>query len=423
MISLKKNPITKSEFIKNVFTLLSGASVAQIITLIAIPILTRIYTPEDFGYIAIYLSVANIVAAISTGRYELAIMLPKKRQEALAIFKGTFKITLIVSLISLAIIVTLKSFDHRLSSFIEPAYFYFLPLSIFIVGLGNVFFQWYTREKKFKLQAKLKIAKSGANSGVNIFLGLLFNFKSLGLFFGHIIGQGVQQILFGIKFYKEEKNSLKEISSDLVKKQLSINKNFPYFSAPMAFLNAISKDILIFVFKLFFTTSLVGQYSNAIKVISYPLDLINQAFMTVFYQKITETNKKLRLYLISYFGNFIIAIITMIPIVFWGEELFVFVLGKDWKIAGAIARYLVPLTITSFAMRSVSNIFALTRRNGTLLVWQIIYLGIVLTTILITKAENFEVMLLYFSFIGSFLYIVLAIIGYGIIKKTYENVN
>ena len=92
MINLKNNPIVKSEFLKNVFTLLSGATIAQIITLIAIPILTRIYTPEDFGYIAIYLSIANIVAAISTGRYELSIMLPEKRIEALAIFKGTFKL-------------------------------------------------------------------------------------------------------------------------------------------------------------------------------------------------------------------------------------------------------------------------------------------------------------------------------------------
>ena len=423
MINLKNNPIAKSEFLKNVFTLLSGATIAQIITLIAIPILTRIYTPEDFGYIAIYLSIANIVAAISTGRYELSIMLPEKRMEALAIFKGTFKISFIISLTSLLLIVILKSFNHKLSGFIEPSYFYFLPLSIFIVGLGNVFFQWYTREKKFKLQANLKIVKSGTSSGVNVLLGLLYNLKSLGLFFGHIAGQGIQQIIFGIRFYKEEKGNLKQISSVLVKKQLRLNNNFPRFSAPMAFLNAISTDVLIYVLKLFYTTSLVGLYSNANKVITYPLALISQSFMTVFYQKITESNKKLKLYLMSYFGNFIIASIAMIPIVFWGEELFVFVLGEDWEIAGSIARYLTPLTITSFAMRSVSNIFALTRRNGTLLIWQILYLSIVLGTILLTKSENFEVMLLYFSLIGGFLYIALAITGYVIIKKTYEKAN
>ena len=117
MFKLKNNPHLKSDFLKNVFTLLSGATVAQIITLISIPILTRIYTPEDFGYIAIYLSIANIVAAFSTGRYELAIMLPKKRIEALAIFKGSFKIAVIVPLTSLVAIIFLKIFDHKINYF------------------------------------------------------------------------------------------------------------------------------------------------------------------------------------------------------------------------------------------------------------------------------------------------------------------
>jgi len=423
MFNFNKSPLQKSEFLKNVFTLLSGATVAQIITLIAIPILTRIYTPEDFGYIAIYLSIANIIAAISTGRYELAIMLPKKRSEALAIFKGTFRITLVSSLITFIGIVIFKNFDHKFSSFLEPNYFYFLPLSIFIVGMGNVFFQWYTREKRFKLQANLKIAKSASSSGTNVFIGLLFQLRSLGLFFGHIAGQGIQQILFGLKFYKEEKTKLREIDSATIKEQLKINNNFPRFSAPMAFLNAISKDVLIYVFNMFYSTSLVGQYSNATKVISYPLELINQSFMTVFYQKINETNKKLKFYLISYFGNFLIASLAMIPIILWGEELFVFVLGKDWEIAGSIAKYMAPLTITSFAMRSVSNIFSLTRRNGILLIWQIIYLTLILATIFFSKSENFELMLLYFSLVGGFLYIVLAFTGYRIMKKTYETTS
>ena len=76
----------KGDFLKNIFTLLSGATIAQIIILISIPILTRIYTPEDFGFIAIYLSIANIIAAISTGRYEQAIIFTKKKEKCFSYF-------------------------------------------------------------------------------------------------------------------------------------------------------------------------------------------------------------------------------------------------------------------------------------------------------------------------------------------------
>ena len=419
-MSEKKDPNIKSDFIKNVFTLLSGATIAQIITLIAIPILTRIYTPEDFGFIAIYLSIANIVAAISTGRYELAIMLPKKKENALAIFKGTVKITFIISLITLIAILILKNFDNPISKLISPFYFYFLPVSILMVGLINVFLQWYNRQKKFVFQAKTNILKSSSNSVVNVSLGLLFNLKSFGLFLGHIAGQMIQFVAFTLKFLKEEKDNLKSIDRSMIRKELLENRNFPYYSAPMAFLNAISTDILIYVLNFFYSTSLVGLYANANKVINYPLHLISQSFTSVFYQKIVETNKKLKLYLISYFLNFFLASIAVIPIIFWGEEIFVFALGAKWEIAGSIAKYLAPLTVASFAMRSVSNIFSLTRKNGILLIWQIIYLIVILFAIFISKSEEFEIMLLSVSFVGAILYIVLAFVGYRIIKNHYE---
>ncbi len=420
MINEKEKFNIKSDFIKNIFTLFSGAAIAQLITLIAIPILTRIYTPEDFGFIAIYLSIANIVATISTGRYELAIMLPKTKENALAIIKGTFRIILIVTLITLIAILVLKSFENKISDLIRPFYFYFLPISIFIVGLTNVFTQWFTRQKEFKLQAKTKIVRSGSNSVVNVGLGFMFNIKSFGLFIGHIVGQGLQLLIFTFRFLKEEKETLKNINRNTIKAQLKENRNFPYYSAPMGFLNAISVDILIYVLNLFYTTSLVGLYTNATKVINYPLSLISQSFTSVFYQKISETNKKIKLYLISYFANFIIASIAMIPIIFWGEEIFAFVLGKDWEIAGSIAKYLAPLTIASFAMRSVSNIFSLTRKNGILLIWQIIYLIVILVVIFISKSEQFEIMLLGVSFIGALLYIALAFVGYRIMINQYE---
>jgi len=419
MFKHKGISIIKSEFIQNVFTLLSGATIAQIIALISIPILTRIYTPEDFGFFAIYLSIANILATLSTGRYELAIMLPDKKENAIAIIKGIFRIAITFSFIILIIVLIAKNTQNRISDFIKPFYFYFLPLSIFIIALANVFTQWYTREKKFKVQAKIKIYKSSSNASVNILIGLFYYIKSAGLFFGHIFSQTIQFLIFATKFYQQEKKSFTQIKQKTINKQLKENRNFPFYSAPMGFLNTISSDILIYVLNLFYSTTLVGFYANAHKVINYPLSLISQSFTSVFYQKINETNKKVKLYLISYFINFLIASLAMIPVFFWGEEIFGFVLGNNWTIAGSIAKYLAPLTIAGFAMRSVSNIFSLTRKNDILLIWQIIYLAIILLMILLSRSKDFKIMLLSVSFAGALLYITLAVIGYRILKIKY----
>jgi O-antigen/teichoic acid export membrane protein len=75
----------KSEFAKNVLTLMTGTTIAQAIPIAISPILTRIYTPEDFGVFALYMSLASIISVVATGRYELAIMLPKKDDDAINI--------------------------------------------------------------------------------------------------------------------------------------------------------------------------------------------------------------------------------------------------------------------------------------------------------------------------------------------------
>ena len=80
-----KKIIPKSDFSRNVLTLMTGTSIAQAIPIAISPILTRIYTPDDFGIFALYMSIASIIAVIATGRYELAMMLPKKDSDAINI--------------------------------------------------------------------------------------------------------------------------------------------------------------------------------------------------------------------------------------------------------------------------------------------------------------------------------------------------
>ena len=78
--------IPKEEFSKNVLTLVSGTAIAQIIPIAISPVLTRIYTPEEFGIYAIFTSIVIIFSVISNGRYELAIVLPEKDEDAINIF-------------------------------------------------------------------------------------------------------------------------------------------------------------------------------------------------------------------------------------------------------------------------------------------------------------------------------------------------
>jgi O-antigen/teichoic acid export membrane protein len=75
----------KSEFGRNVLTLMTGTTIAQSIPVAITPILTRLYTPEDFGLLAVFVALTAILGSIANGRYELAIMHPEKDEESINI--------------------------------------------------------------------------------------------------------------------------------------------------------------------------------------------------------------------------------------------------------------------------------------------------------------------------------------------------
>ena len=105
-----KTKILTSEFNRNVLTLMTGTTIAQAIPIAITPILTRIYTPEDFGVFAIFIAITSIFSVIVNWRYDIAIMLPKKDEEAINILALGFIISCIISLILLILVFFFKRF-------------------------------------------------------------------------------------------------------------------------------------------------------------------------------------------------------------------------------------------------------------------------------------------------------------------------
>ena len=94
-----KTLLSNGEFTRNVITLVKGTTIAQAIPILISPILTRIYSPSEFGILAIYISLLSILSVISTGKYELAIMLPDDEEEAIQLIWLSFFMSVISSVI------------------------------------------------------------------------------------------------------------------------------------------------------------------------------------------------------------------------------------------------------------------------------------------------------------------------------------
>ena len=66
-----------SSFATDTLKLVTGTTLAQIISVLASPLVTRLYGPEAYGLLALFNLITSIIGVIACMRYELAIMLPK----------------------------------------------------------------------------------------------------------------------------------------------------------------------------------------------------------------------------------------------------------------------------------------------------------------------------------------------------------
>ncbi len=176
-----KTKLTKNEFNKNVFTLMFGTALAQVIPFLLSPIISRLYTPEAFGKYSLFISISGLLAIISTGKYEMAIILPKYDRYA-------YHLVILSSILTLAFsfLVLILLFPIKLIFKIENLYF-ILPFVVFAIGLNYVFDRFNNRIKNYKLMSIQRLIKSTVESIVSISFAILFK-NSLGLIWGFAIG-------------------------------------------------------------------------------------------------------------------------------------------------------------------------------------------------------------------------------------------
>src|SRR5438445_11064066 len=123
-----------SDFSKDSATLISGTAVAQAISILAVPILARIYHPEDYGVLGLYMSIAAVIGVFSTLQYSTAILLPADEADADALVALCFVATAFLSMVCLVIVAALgESIARLLNAPTLSFWLWFTPVSIFLI--------------------------------------------------------------------------------------------------------------------------------------------------------------------------------------------------------------------------------------------------------------------------------------------------
>lgn len=410
---MKYPELLKNETARNFLTLFTGSALAQLIPFAFEPILTRLFTPAQFAVLAIYISVANLFAIASTGRYEMAIMLPRTNRQAINIAGLGFFICSSVTLLSLVIILIFnRQISHLLNNESVGPFLYFIPLTVFLTGCYQLINYWTSRQKKFTAVSAGRVAQTTSTSLLNLGSGFM-KAGHAGLIYSYVTGHALSLVTLTAFLKKSDWQHLRLINRREIKQLARRYSDFPKINSLHAFTDILQQSLLIFLLSYFFTDTVVGSYSRTFRLLAAPASLIGAALGQVFFQQASskfargESIRKLTIN--SMKGLALVAIPGFALVAVWGGDIFAFLLGKDWYTAGLYASAIAPWLCMNLIISPISSVplitghqktaFLLSLTGNSIILGSIYYGGAVWEEALGSFRLLGGVMILYYAFL------------------------
>jgi lipopolysaccharide exporter len=364
----------RSSFFSSVLKLVSGTTLAQLITILTAPIISRLFAPETFGVLYVFTSLITIITVVICLRYEFAIILPEDDADAANL---TGLCVIIAFAISLLVSIVLLGFGHPLVTLLRAPnlypYLWLIPIGLMTQGIFQAMNYWNTRTKHFGRLSIARVSASFTTSALPISLGFLGNSTAGVLIYSYVAGTLVYAGVLAIQVLRESAAFFyRSIERARMLVNLKRYRKFPLVDSWGSFINNLSWQLPSLMLLYFFSETVVGYYSLTNRIILLPLTLVGNSIAQVFYQRSAELRSNSqnlarsvqlvfhRLAAIGLYPAMILAIA--------GPQLFGIVFGANWVEAGRYAQILSPWMFVLFISTPLGNLFATLERQELALV-------------------------------------------------------
>ena len=333
------------EIHRNIGKLLSANVFAQAIGILVYPILTRMYSPEDFALLNLFVSIASILSLVSTAEYQYAIVLPSEEKKSCSLVH-----LCLLLLVGTCLVIALSlPFARPIAGlFNAPAlahYWWLLPLCVLGLGLWNILNYWYIHRAAFTRISGYQISQNGFSAIGKIIFGLLGWIQS-GLIWATVLAPLLALWISMSLAWKQHLRELLSVSKQEIAAVAREYSNFPKFSLPRALVNSAGLSLPVWMLTPHFGLGEIGQLSLAIMAAVLPFSLFARACYQVLYQKVSEKVQQ-RMAIEPMVKRFItgaggIVILILLVVYFILPQMVTFLFGAQWIESAAIIRALYP---------------------------------------------------------------------------------
>jgi len=370
-----RNLIPSSRFGRAVSILTAGAAIGQAITLLVSPILTRLYSPNDFGAFAVYASILGILTAVASLRYEYAIPLPKDDETAANILVLCFMILFVTTTLSWFAI---QSLGNRIATWanvpwLKP-YLWLIPFGTLGAGTYQILNYWAMRKREFSRIARTRLSRGIGRAAIQVSVGFASS-GPLGLLLGQLVGETAGSASLGLDAWKKDRAPFKATSLQGIRTAGVRYKRFPFFSSWADLLEAVGIQVPQILFAAFYGAEVAGWFSLGQRVIAAPLNIVVDSISQVYFgeaARIPKDNLKAmrNLFLkltgrLALWGGLPVAVICALAPWFFN-----IVFGPDWETAGRYVQIMGLMFAVRFAIVPLVHTLNILEKQDLYLIWE-----------------------------------------------------
>lgn len=389
----------KNDFAKNIFTLASGTAVAQVLLLLVSPLLTRLYSTEQFGVFGVFVSISSILLVFASLKYEVALPLIKSKRVARSILFVCICALVVISFVILIITLAFSEFLARVLGLVGHEYvLYLLPLTLLCCGSNQIFNFYCIRTGEFR---KLSLSKIVQSISMAISQCLIYFISPIGLILGYILAFFSSVSLF-INF-REMLSGSRALKIVEIKASAKKYINYPKYTVLASLANTSSTMLPVILFSSFYSASVAGLYVLAHRVLMAPVVIIGSAVSNVFLSTAGEYRKAGLLGEQTYnIHSKLIAISSPLVALFvmYLPSLFSFVFGSEWKEAGEFSMFLLVWVYLVFTASPISCVLVVIEKQKLAAQFDTIVLVFRIASVVLFSSLPFADTVLYFSLLN-----------------------
>ena len=419
--------IKLGEYDKNILKLFTGTAMAQAVSFILIPIIAKQYGPSEYGVYAGFVAAISILSILSTGKYELAMMLPEKQSEVVSLMNLCYSINLLVCSTIAAFMVFLPISSLNWMFGIEAnnrLLFLIIPLATYLLGAFQILNYWLVRDKQFTVLSLNKILRSVLFGFFAIILTVWPQalYLAIALTASHLFSNIFLRIRLreinlntGAVFSTQGISDLKLVAKRYVK--------FPSYILPAEFMNVVCAQLPVFVFLWVFNPTESGYFSFILTVLNIPISLLAGAILDVFKERAAkdyrETGSCREAYMQTFKKMVLIAVVPFALLFLIGDDLIIMFFGDKWAGATKFLDIMLIMFFFKFISSPLSFIFYIVNKQKEDFLWHIYILlttGLVLYFGAIVYKDILLTLKLY-SINFSIIYLIYLLRSYQLSKK------